>query len=292
MKKVCLIIAILFFSAASCFAGPAPKKEVKRGNLLYNKGEFSEALKQYEEAFSRNPDSDVVNFDLGSALYKTGDYKKSVTHLEKSLVSEDESLQQKASYNTGNAKYKYGISQEGSDINSAVDLLKQSLRHYEKAIELDPKDEDAKYNHEFVQKELERLEQKQQQQQQESEKQGESQGEQQESQQQQSQQQQQESQQGQSQQGEPEEQQHQSQQTQEQQQETQEQQAQQAEQKESSQEEKEASEQTSQAQEQVGQMSAQEAKMLLDSYRHEEEPRGLYKGNIPTRNLPEAAKDW
>ncbi|MFC1709963.1 tetratricopeptide repeat protein, partial [Candidatus Omnitrophota bacterium] len=164
MKKVLLILAILCYSTATCFAGSQPKKEVKKGNLLYNRGEFQEALKQYEEALLLVPDSDVVNFNLGNALYKTDDYKNAIDYFEKSLVSNDESLEQKASYNVGNAKFKYGLTQEETDIGSAINLLTQSLRHYERALQLEPEDEDAKFNHEFVQEEIKRLKLKQPQQ--------------------------------------------------------------------------------------------------------------------------------
>ena len=45
-------------------------------------------------------------------------------------------------------------------------------------------------------------------------------------------------------------------------------------------------------QETPGQMSEKEALMLLDSYRHEDEPQGLLKPKMPQRNVPEVVKDW
>ena len=287
MKRAFLLILFLCLSISPCFAGSKAKKEVKKGNLLYNKGEFQDALKKYEEALLDDPDSDVINFNLGDALYKTEDYKKAITHFEKSLVSDSESLEQNASYNVGNAKYKYGLAQENTDISSAVDLLRQSLRHYERAIELDPKDEDAKYNYEFVKEELKRLEQLQQQQQSqekqeksESEKEQSEQGQGQQAQQEQQQQSGQEEKESEEKEGQPQEQQR------------QEEQEQQAESKGSPDENEESSQQAGQARETAGEMSEKEAQMLLDSYRHEEEPKGLLKGKMSTRNLSEVLKDW
>ena len=297
MKRIFLSIVILWLSAGVCVAGPQPKKEVKKGNVLYNKGEFQEALKQYEDALSRNPDSDIVNFNLGSALYKTNDYKGAITHFEKSLVSSNASLEQNASYNLGNAEYKYGLSREDSDLSGAIDLLTQSLHHYERAIELDSKDEDAKYNYDFVKKELKRLKEKQQQaqsQKKEESEEGAQQKQQSQPQQSQTQQEQSQEQQSQGQQ----EQQSQAQQEQQPSQmqsqqgyENEEGETQQAESSTSPEKNKETS--TVSGQEEIaGQMSEKEAEMLLESYRQEEEPRGLLKPKMSQNKLPEVQKDW
>ena len=47
-----------------------------------------------------------------------------------------------------------------------------------------------------------------------------------------------------------------------------------------------------QTQEMTGEMSQEEALMLLEGYRQEEEPQGLYQEKIPAGQLPEAEKDW
>ena len=293
MKKIVLLVMIVFLAPATSFAARQPKREVKKGNLLYNKGSFKEALKKYEEALKIAPDSDVVNFNLGNALYKTEDYQGSLSHLEKSLLTDDASLKQKASYNLGNAKYKYGIGQEESNLQAAVDLLTQSLRHYEKAMELDPEDEDAKHNHEFVAKELQRLKEKLQQQKQQEEQQKQEQEQQQQEQQSQeqgtSEEKKQKAPEGRS----KEEQSGQEQSKQEQAREQpQEKQAGQKEKKSGSEKEGKAGAQPQKEQETPGQMSEKEALMLLDSYRHEDEPQGLLKPKMPQRNVPEVVKDW
>ena len=161
MKNIFCAAIILCLLTSPCLAASLrAKKEVKRGNLLYNKARFEDALKQYEEALADSPDSDIVNFNLGAALYKIQDYGRAIGHFERSLVSQDESLEQMASYNLGNAKYKYGIANEDKALPMAVALLKEALHYYEHAFGLDPDDKDARYNYEFVKKELERLEEK------------------------------------------------------------------------------------------------------------------------------------
>ena len=160
MKSVLLFLTALCFLINASYASGLPKREVKRGNLLYNEKKFDEALKEYESAFLGAPDSDIVNFNLGAALYKTKDYKAAISHFEKGFVSSDRVLEEKANYNTGNAEYKYGITQEDVNLEGAIKYLEKALGHYERAISIDPEDEDAKYNYEFVKKELERMKKK------------------------------------------------------------------------------------------------------------------------------------
>jgi len=291
MRILFISILILSFSAQPCLAGAKAKKEVKDGNLLYNKGDFEGALKKYEGAFLDEPDSEVVNFDLGAALYKTGDHKAAAERFERSLVSQDPTLEQKAGYNLGNARYKYGIGKEKTDLKGAINLLEQSIRHYEQAIELDEEDADAKHNYEYVKKELKRLKVKQEQRQQKQE-----QGEDEEEQEQQKQEQ-----------GEDKK-----------EQEKKEQQPSEEEQKGSGRDKEEEKEKPEEGREQepeetkeeesgdteeepgsqgppeqpLAEMTEEEAEMLLDSYRHEEEPKGLYKEKIPAGGLPETLKDW
>ena len=290
MKTFFYTVIIISLLASPCYAGPQAKKQIKKGNVLYNNGEFSEALERYEEALLDAPDSDIVNFNLGTALYKVEDFTRATEHFQRSLVSDNESIEQKASYNLGNAKYKFGISKEETDLPGAVELLKQSLRHYEHAMEFDSEDEDAKHNYEFVQKELKRLEEKLQQQKEEQQNQQEKKDEEEkeeDSQQQQGQQQQ--SQQDQS--GDDSGEQQEPQQPEESDKEEGESQDSQS-QKEKEEQKEGASQQGAEQSQQTGEMSEEEAAMLLEGYRNEEEPRGLYKGRIPTQGMPKVLKDW
>lgn len=271
MKRIFLAFLIMCVFAQPCGAAEGAKKEVKEGNVLYNKGKFDDALKRYEDALLDLPDSDVVNFNMGAALYKTDDYKRAIEHFEKSLVSDDPSLEQKASYNIGNAKYKYGIGKEETDLQGAIKLLEESLRYYEGAIELDEKDEDAKHNYEFVKKELERLKRKQQQQPQQKQ-QPEEKKKEEEKEQERPKKKGEEEKEG--------------------QQEKKEEQQAPAPQEEGEEQEDEPEPQEGAPEQPAGEMTEEEAEMLLDNYRHEEEPKGLYQKRLPKGGLPEVQKDW
>ena len=165
MKKILIpFLLIIFFPAASLAA--SKEKDVREGNAFFKKEDFAAALDKYTDALKKDPESGVVNFDLGTAAYKKGDYETTLTHLNRSLLSDDKNLKQRVQYNLGNAFYRRGQQQEDKNIQIAIDSLTQSLSHFEQAMGLDEKDADAKFNYEFVKRELERLKQQQQQQQQ------------------------------------------------------------------------------------------------------------------------------
>lgn len=139
------------------------KESVHQGNRLYRQGQFTESLKMYEDALNKEPESDIANFNAGTALYKEKHYDEAIGHFQKAILSDDASLRERAYYNLGNSFYKSGIGREKSDIAAAVTSLRESLRHLASALALDKKDQDAQYNYDFVNKELERLREEQQQ---------------------------------------------------------------------------------------------------------------------------------
>ena len=147
-----------FLAARASFC--AVSTDVNKANRLFEKGRYEEAIKTYEKAKEKAPDSAEVNYNTAAALYKIREYQRSEEHLLKSLLTEEEALEQKAAYNMGNVKYRIGERFEESERGKAVSFYKEALEYYKRAIELDETDEDAKFNYEFVKKKLEELEQK------------------------------------------------------------------------------------------------------------------------------------
>jgi len=161
MKKALYITPLfgILFLLSSTISGYAvsARGAVRVGNRLYEEEKFDEALEEYKKAQGRIPDSEIVNFDVGTALYKKNDYLKSAESFTRSLTTEDRSLEASANYNIGNTKYRQGEFIESTDLEEAIALYREALDYYKRAIELDEKDEDAKFNYEFVKKRLEEL---------------------------------------------------------------------------------------------------------------------------------------
>jgi tetratricopeptide (TPR) repeat protein len=124
----------LFFSFAVFAQG---HKQVKEGNELYSQEKYDEANNKYRDALLENPESPIIHFNIGDVLYKKKNYEEAIKSFDKSTSSDDVLLQSKSYYNLGNTLYRMG-------------KLPESIQMYKKALELNPDDEDAKYNLEYV----------------------------------------------------------------------------------------------------------------------------------------------
>ncbi len=157
MKRFIINCSVIVFFASmplgSCFA-LSFSKNIQKGNNLYKKNKFDDALKYYNEAKKDYPDSAMVNFNIGTAWYKKENYKKAIDSFVKSLITDNIKLESKANYNIANSKYKMGRRKVNTDLEDAVKLYRESLDYYKRAIDLDHTNIDAKYNHEFVEREL------------------------------------------------------------------------------------------------------------------------------------------
>jgi Ca-activated chloride channel family protein len=157
-----LFVVILFFTE-KVFASVA--SEVNKANDLYRQGKFDDSLKLYQEALDKDDKSPIVKYDLGTALYKKGDYTKALGYLEQAAQDKNINIRPKAEYNLGNVLYKAGMQKADTNVDEAIKSLQDALNHYGQGIALDPKDQDALFNQDFVKKEIERLKQKKQEQQ-------------------------------------------------------------------------------------------------------------------------------
>lgn len=133
------------------------RSEVKEGNRLYSEGRYDEAHEKYLEALRAAPNSPLIRFNDGNALYRSQEFQRALAAYREAIESGDPALESKAWYNLGNAFYRH------QKLPEALDAYKQALRS-------DPTDEDAKHNLELL---LELLEQQQQQQEQQDQGQGE-----------------------------------------------------------------------------------------------------------------------
>jgi len=102
-----------------------------------------------------------VGYNNGVTAYRSNDFTSAATAFEQATASPDRSLQERAQYNLGNAAYRLGE----ADPTKAQAMWQRAVKSYETALALDPKDEDAKFNLDYVKKRLQELKQQQEQQQ-------------------------------------------------------------------------------------------------------------------------------
>lgn len=149
MRILILILALAFF-------GPGDgKKKGRRANALYERDQFIEAAGLFRDGIfdiqENGPGSvhaGLLN-NLGASLFRQGEYEQAAAAFSGSFrmsPTVEESV--RANYNAGNA---LAMQQE----------LQGALDHYRSALLSDPDDENAKFNYEFVKRQLEERQQDQ-----------------------------------------------------------------------------------------------------------------------------------
>ncbi len=150
----------------------------KKGNKAYQEGReflqkgkknealeaYERALKYYRDAEIEKPESPQLSYNIGNVNYQQEKYEDALEKYYRALSTDEPENQAVTYYNMGNALYRSGKYAEAIGV-------------YQKCLDINPDDEDAKYNLEFVRKKMKEMldkeaqrQQKQQQQQQEQQK--------------------------------------------------------------------------------------------------------------------------
>jgi Ca-activated chloride channel family protein len=126
------------------------------GVEAYERQDYKTAEETFSQQLKRRPGLAELEFNLGSAAYQTGDFEKALEAFSKAVTSPNPKLQEKAEYNLGNTLFRRGA--ELKDKEPKIQEWKNALQHYDQALKVDPKDPDARYNHDLVSKLIEELE--------------------------------------------------------------------------------------------------------------------------------------
>ena len=162
------LIGLLLCLALIAWINPQADR-TKAGNRSYNKELYDEAMTKYTEALIDLPNSPYLHLNIGNAAYKKENYEEAIKSYTKTAsLAADATLESKAYYNLGNCKYRQGKLKENTNLGETILLLREALEYYKQALNKNPKDTNAKYNHEFVERKIKELLDKQQQQQEQS----------------------------------------------------------------------------------------------------------------------------
>ena len=117
----------------------------------YKNKKYEEAKSYYEQVLAKKENNAAASLGLGASQYQLGDIPNAAKSFEEALKSEDINIQDRAYYNLGNSLY-------------SQQKMEESIAFYRKALELNPNNDDAKFNYELAKY----IEQQQQEQNQES----------------------------------------------------------------------------------------------------------------------------
>lgn len=149
-----LIAFVLLQAVGGLFAGDG-KKAGRQGNTLYENQQYEQAADAYYaglDAYAdRTPDATYYGLqnNLGAALHKQEDFELAAETFEKALAAaETEGAVARTAYNAGNNAF---LSQQ----------LDDALAYYRHALLADPTNQDAKFNYEFVKRQMQQQQQQQ-----------------------------------------------------------------------------------------------------------------------------------
>jgi len=118
-------------------------RRVKDPYEAYAQELYDQAMAGFTDLQVEYPEDPEVALNLGSTHYQMGNFPEAERAFARAALASDEALRHEALYNLGNSAYRQGRLQEAADLFKA-------------ALELDPEDEDAKFNLEFVRDEIRR----------------------------------------------------------------------------------------------------------------------------------------
>ncbi len=145
--------AALVLVASAKVEAQAGRATTAEGNRLYEEGRFSDAHNKYLEALLEAPDSPIINFNDGNALYRGENYEAALSAFREALEQRTyPDLLADTWYNTGNTLYRQGA-------------LPESLEAFKQALRTDPTHAGAKHNLEHVLLQMQEQEQQDQEQQ-------------------------------------------------------------------------------------------------------------------------------
>jgi len=120
-----------------------------KGQAHYDKKEFDKAQSYYENVLLKRKNDSNALFGLGASAYQQKDLEKAVQSFNQVMESDNPELQSKALFNMGNILHDQ-------------QKLEEALAFYRKSLELNAKDEDARFNYETVKHMLQQQEQQNQ----------------------------------------------------------------------------------------------------------------------------------
>jgi len=106
------------------------------------------------------------SYNQGIDFYNKGDYNKAINNFLQALNTENKHGEQWSAYNLGNANFRSGQALEKENPAQALSAYKQAQGFYLRAMDINRKDLDAKYNYELTELKIKELSKQQQQQQQ------------------------------------------------------------------------------------------------------------------------------
>lgn len=107
------------------------------GLKYYKEKNFEEAKQYYEHVLETRENDAAASLGLGASQYQLGDITNAAKSFEDAMKSKNSNIQDRAYYNFGNVLF-------------GQQRMEESIAFFRKALELNPNDDDAKFNYELA----------------------------------------------------------------------------------------------------------------------------------------------
>lgn len=141
-------LIIIFLLAYNFVSAQSLRTKINDGNDKYSEEQYEEALNSYQDALIDDPQSAIAHFNRGDAFYKMEKYDQALEEYQKALSAKDINMEAKIHYNIGNTFFKQ-------------DKLQESIESYIISLDLNPNDNEVKYNLELARAKLKEMADKQ-----------------------------------------------------------------------------------------------------------------------------------
>lgn len=129
---------------------------MKQGIEAYQQGDYTQAGVLFEQArlLAENVDNldpATAHLNLGTTLLRQGSLEEGVSQLEDALKTDQIDVQQAAQYNLGHAFYQQAEQQkEQQALDAAKGFVEKSVKHFHDSLVLQPEDLSSKKNFELA----------------------------------------------------------------------------------------------------------------------------------------------
>jgi tetratricopeptide (TPR) repeat protein len=124
---------LLLLSVANLTMAQPAQKFIRNGNAAYQEGKYKEAEIGYRKALDKEPNSVKATYNLGNSQYKQQNFEESLNSYLKLAADEKNRKMSQLYHNLGNSYLQ-------------TQKYTESIDAYKKALRLNPKDEDTRYN--------------------------------------------------------------------------------------------------------------------------------------------------
>ena len=145
-----ILVPVILLMCNTAFA-ESTARLIDMGNKSWLAGDYDKAIKNYDEAAVNDPESPYIYFNKGASLYEKGEYTSAIDEFEKAaLKSKDPEMESKCRFNLGNCTLREAERQMDNDLKKALELCQKSVLHYQDSLKLDPGFKKAAENIEIV----------------------------------------------------------------------------------------------------------------------------------------------